>query len=481
MAPEQSTETTRSRENTPRIIPRSDHSISRQHISDEALKVLYRLHSLDFKAYLVGGGVRDLYLGKQPKDYDIATDAKPSRLKKIFRNCRIIGRRFRIAHVYFPGDKIVEVATFRRGEVQAIRKASGVVLLDNEYGTPEEDAKRRDLTINGLFYDIGTFSIIDYVGGVEDLENRIIRTIKDPDVSFQEDPVRMIRVLRHAARTGFSIERTTYEAIDRNRRELPTANPSRLMEETFKDLRSGAAVPFFTSLEDSGLLRALFPTLSEQLRRQGEDHPLFSRLRVLDSWIESGREVSNAVLITVLVHTVLVPHEEAWRGDAPNPRGIWPILQAGFSDATRHMRISRRDMERVFQIILAYPKLYQFLRSGGELSPSYQKKSYLGEALDFFELDLQASGREAEPLEAWRECARNIPERKRPTARSRSRRRRRGGRADRGGGGRREGAKKSPREPREAVAGEPPTKKKKKKQRKRRRRRPKKSAKPDTS
>src|SRR6185503_1398385 len=134
----------------PRVIHRQNHRISRKDISEEALKVLYRLSSLGFKAYLVGGGVRDLYLGKKPKDYDVGTDAKPSRLKRIFRNCRIIGRRFRIAHVFFPGEKIVEVATFRRGVVHQVHGESGVILLDNEYGTPEEDARRRDLTINGL-------------------------------------------------------------------------------------------------------------------------------------------------------------------------------------------------------------------------------------------------------------------------------------------------------------------------------------------
>ena len=165
----------------PLILSRSEHPISRSNLGDSALRVLYRLSAEGHRGYLVGGGVRDLFLGKTPKDFDVATDARPARIKKVFRNSRIIGRRFRIAHVYFPDGAIIEVSTFRRGSQQTIQTGKGTILRDNEYGTPEEDALRRDLTINGLFYDIDTFSVIDFVGGVEDLKNRIVRTINDPD------------------------------------------------------------------------------------------------------------------------------------------------------------------------------------------------------------------------------------------------------------------------------------------------------------
>ena len=395
-APEDGTE--------PRIVHRSQHPISRKNIDDEALKVLYRLSSLGFKAYLVGGGVRDLYIGKKPKDFDVCTDAKPSRLKKIFRNCRIIGRRFRIAHIFFPGDQIVEVATFRRGEVHRITKDSGVVLLDNEYGTAEEDARRRDITINGLFYDIATHAIIDYVGGVEDLDNRIVRTINDPDRSFQEDPVRMIRTLRHAVRTGFRIEENTLQAIYRNRQEIAKANTSRLLEEMFRDLKGGAAEPFFRSAIETHLLDEILPSLAKQLREEGPGHPLWQRMRVLDQWSEEGREPTSSTLLSLLLHTVLVPFPETWTGERSGPSDVWRTLMRNFVECTQHIRISRRDAERVAQILTSFRKLFQAYQKG-HLPPVFQKKPYLAEALDFMEADLISREQPVDRIIHWRkEC-----------------------------------------------------------------------------
>jgi poly(A) polymerase len=392
----------------PRVIHRQNHRISRKDISEEALKVLYRLSSLGFKAYLVGGGVRDLYLGKKPKDYDVGTDAKPSRLKRIFRNCRIIGRRFRIAHVFFPGEKIVEVATFRRGVVHQIAGESGVILLDNEYGTPEEDARRRDLTINGLFYDIATHSIIDFVDGVDDLENRIIRTINDPDKSFVEDPVRMIRALRHAARTGFTIEENTLKAIYRNRQEMAKANTSRLMEEMFKDLKGGAAEPFVRSITETHLLDVMLPQLAVQLREVGLDHPLWRRFRALDHWCREGRETTNAVLLSLLLHTVLLPDPACWSGERSHPFDVWRTLMRNFMEVSRNLRISRRDGERVAQILISFRKLYHAFHRG-QLPPTYEKKPYLGEALDFLELDVVSCEKPIEKIVDWR--AKHVGER----------------------------------------------------------------------
>jgi poly(A) polymerase len=386
---------------TPRIVHRSDHRISRKDISEEALKVLYRLSGLGFKGYLVGGAVRDLYLGTKPKDYDVGTDAKPSRLKRIFRNCRIIGRRFRIAHVFFPGDKIVEVATFRRGEVHRINKESGVVLIDNEYGTPEEDARRRDITINGLFYDIATHAIIDYVGGVEDLEKRIVRTINDPDKSFIEDPVRMIRTLRHAARTGFFVEDGTRQAIYRNRHEISKANTSRLMEEMFKDLRGGAVEAFFRSITETHLLDVLLPSLAAQLREVGLDHPMWRRFRILDRWSREGRDASNPTLLSILLHTVLLPDAAAWTGDRGQQVDMWRTLMRNFIESTRHLRISRRDFERVSQVLISFRKLYQSWQRGA-LPPAMQKKPYLPEALEFLEVDLLSREMPVERVLEWK-------------------------------------------------------------------------------
>src|SRR5436853_7702564 len=210
----------------PRIVPRQEHPISRNDIDPDALKVLYRLRQYNHTAYLVGGSVRDLLLGRHPKDFDIGTSAHPYQVKKLFRNCWIIGRRFRLAHVKF-GPKVIEVATFRR-QVAAGEEvvADGVpapdpttpegehlVHHDNTFGTPEEDAFRRDFTINALAYDIATFSVIDYVGGLDDLRSGIVRSNGDPDVRLREDPVRMLRAIALSARLDFTIETMLLAAI----------------------------------------------------------------------------------------------------------------------------------------------------------------------------------------------------------------------------------------------------------------------------
>src|SRR5690348_10456533 len=230
----------------PRIVPRAEHPISRRDMDPDALKVLYRLRQFDHIAYLVGGSVRDLLLGRRPKDFDVGTSAHPYQVKKLFRNCWIIGRRFRLAHVRF-GPKVIEVATFRRQvepgeEIVAegvpapihatdehvghdhaaphTRDNSHLIHHDNTFGTPEEDAFRRDFTINALFYDIATFSVIDYVGGLDDLKAAIVRAIGDPEVRMREDPVRMMRAVALAARLDFSIDPPVLEAIRRHRRDL---------------------------------------------------------------------------------------------------------------------------------------------------------------------------------------------------------------------------------------------------------------------
>jgi poly(A) polymerase len=242
----------------PRLIPRPEHQVSRKDVDVEALKVLYRLHHAGYIAYLVGGSVRDLLLGKRPKDFDVVTDARPGELRKLFRNSRIIGRRFRLVQVFFRGGHIVEVSTFRRrSEFEEIQEATQT--RDNTFGTPAEDAQRRDLTINGLFYNIADFSLVDYVGGLEDLKARRIRVIGEPEGRYVRDPVRMVRVLRHAARTGFSIETQTWKAILAKRDLIRTCVPARVRDELLKDFRSAAARPFFKLMLESGLFYAIFP------------------------------------------------------------------------------------------------------------------------------------------------------------------------------------------------------------------------------
>ena len=262
---------------TPTVIPRSDHPVSRKRVDEEALKVLYRLHHHGFLAFLVGGSVRDLLLGKIPKDFDVATNAHPHEVNALFRNSRIIGRRFRLVQVFFKGGKIVEVSTFRsRSEYEEIETEEGTIIRTDSFGTPEEDAFRRDITINGLFYNIADFSIIDFVGGMEDLKQGLIRTIGDPDERFKQDPVRMIRVIRHSARTGFAIDGPTYQALLRHREELKKCSPSRVRDEFLRDLKEGMACPSLDLMLQTGLLFSIFPDFTRAL---GDRNPSKEKAR----------------------------------------------------------------------------------------------------------------------------------------------------------------------------------------------------------
>src|SRR5438128_9117294 len=254
----------------PRIVPRAEHPISRRDIDPDALKVLYRLRQFDHIAYLVGGSVRDLLHGRRPKDFDIGTSAHPYQVKKLFRNCWIIGRRFRLAHMKF-GTKVIEVATFRRqvatgeeivqGGVPApdpsTPEGEHLIHHDNTFGTPEEDAFRRDFTINALFYDIASFSIIDYVGGLDDLPAGVWRSMGDPEVRLREDPVRMLRAVALAARLAFAIDPPVLDAIRLHRHEIARSSPPRVLEEYYKILRAGSSEKTFRALADLGLLEPI--------------------------------------------------------------------------------------------------------------------------------------------------------------------------------------------------------------------------------
>ena len=295
----------------PVILKEGEHGLQRERIAWEALRVLTRLDEAGYKAYLCGGGVRDLLLGRTPKDFDIATDARPEEVKRIFRNCRIIGRRFKLAHVFFR-DVIIETATFRalldvpppeaedvplpsrrRTDVPdpTFATRGGVIVRDNVYGTPEEDARRRDFTVNGLFYDIADGGIIDYVGGLKDLEHRVLRVIGDPETRFHEDPVRMVRALRIASQLDFEIERHARDAIIKLCGELGSSSRERLHEEMLKILNCGCALKVFERSWRKGLFQTIYPTFSAWL--QGPDrHEAMNwtkkALRQFDVWKQAG-------------------------------------------------------------------------------------------------------------------------------------------------------------------------------------------------
>jgi poly(A) polymerase len=300
----------------PRIIPRTEHGISRKQISPNALRTLYRLHENGFIAYLVGGCVRDLLMERIPKDFDIATDATPSQIKRLFRNCRLVGRRFRLAHLHYQ-DEILEVSTFRaavpsnEGEMgetdqgnlspRHLKDEDGMVLRDNVFGTPEEDALRRDFTINALAYNIADFSVIDYSTGLSDLQQRLLRPIGDPYVRFTEDPVRMIRAVRFAASHNLVIEPATWEIICRLSPTISRATPARLYEEIQKLFLLGSALSVFSHLETSGLLAALFPGLSQWLSRDKENQKaVHTNLECIDRLFRNGMPPSPPLFLAAL-------------------------------------------------------------------------------------------------------------------------------------------------------------------------------------
>jgi poly(A) polymerase len=286
----------------PRILARAEHNVSRKNIDPDALKVLYRLKNHGYVAYLVGGGVRDLLLERQPKDFDIATSAHPQQVKKLFRNCFIVGRRFRLCHVRF-GRKVVEVSTFRKQAPP--EEGDSLIRRDNTFGSPEEDAFRRDFTVNAIFYDIATFSVIDWVGGLRDVENRMIRTIGEPGTRFREDPVRMLRAVSLAARLGFSIDEDSTEAIRALRGEIVRSSPARLLEEFYKVLRQGASRATFVRLHELGLLTYLLPEADRALSAGGE--ALLASLDRLDRHRTSGQVAAEDLSNPILVGTLLVP------------------------------------------------------------------------------------------------------------------------------------------------------------------------------
>lgn len=242
----------------PKIFLDSKHAISEKTIDADALKVISRLQRHGHSAYLVGGGVRDLLLHIPPKDFDIATSAKPDEIKDLFRNCLLIGKRFRLAHIRF-GKKILEVSTFRSGQT----KEAHLITHDNEFGTEEEDALRRDFTINGLFYDPQEHAIIDYVKGLHDLKHQTLRTIGDPALRFRQDPVRMIRLLKFKARLDFSIEEETEKALRENIEEILKSSPDRILGELFKILETKVSSKFFSLMDDYGFTNLLFPSLDK--------------------------------------------------------------------------------------------------------------------------------------------------------------------------------------------------------------------------
>ena len=291
------------------VIPREQHAISRKDISENALKVLYRLNKAGYEAYLVGGGVRDLLLGKKPKDFDVTTNATPDQVRKLFRNCRLVGRRFRLAHVMF-GPEIIEVATFRghHEDTEADRTTSqrgqnGMLLRDNIFGSIEEDAQRRDFTINSLYYSVADFTVRDYVGGMRDLDEGVIRLIGNPETRYREDPVRMLRAVRFAAKLGMNISAETAEPIPRLAALINDVPPARLFEESLKLLQAGYGFDTYMLLREYNLFQPLFPTISRFFTENGDcpmERIIAQVLKNTDTRLHNDMRVNPAFLFAAM-------------------------------------------------------------------------------------------------------------------------------------------------------------------------------------
>ncbi|MCE9576834.1 MAG: polynucleotide adenylyltransferase PcnB [Deltaproteobacteria bacterium] len=438
-------------------------SLDRAFIDPDADRVVRKLARAGHKAYLVGGCVRDLLLSRRPKDFDVATSATPNEIRSVFRNCRIIGRRFRLAHVFF-GDKIIETSTFRANP-RDDDDGDGELLIrrDNVFGNELEDARRRDFTINGLFYDVEREEVIDHVGGLADLDARLIRTIGEPSVRFQEDPVRMLRAIKFAARLGLQLEPATYRALLRYRDEIRKCPAPRVLEEVYRLLRGGAARRSLEILVETGVLEVLSPHLSELFEGPGapvgntarpddtaasddddlddEDlddeergwrrlwstapAPLVRRiaprgdtthlasqrtlawdlLREIDVHVAAGHEASNALAIAaVLAPFALEPVTAP--GSRPNDANA-AILELG-QPLIDQLHVPRRDAERARQILLFQRRVVPARRRRGR-PEAVAGRDFFDDAIVLFELTERAAGRAASETESLRKIEALVP------------------------------------------------------------------------
>ena len=386
-------------------------------IDPDARKVIKRLVGNNFRAYLVGGCVRDLLLERSPKDFDIATSATPNEVKALFRNCRIIGRRFRLAHIFF-GSKIIETATFRANPRDAEASAAGLddsdeadsgdllIRRDNVFGTAEEDARRRDFTINGLFYDIEADQVIDYVGGLQDLAGRTVRTIGEPEIRFREDPVRMLRAIKFAARLDFDIEPAAFRAILDHQDEIGKCAPPRVLEEIYRLMRGGAARRSMELLRDTGVLEILMPEAARLLRDRPDSDEARWLWRVLEridgTMSRKENPASNAVLLCALAGPLVGPavlEETDARG-----RDVGQLVDDKARRLFDEMRASRRDVERARQVLLTLRRLAPSNRKRGK-PQALVRRDWFEEALQVYELLSHAMRPGAAPdeeLDRWR-------------------------------------------------------------------------------
>ncbi len=395
-----------------KISPRPEHNFSRKNISSAANKVLYRLKDNGNIAYVAGGGVRDLLLGKNPKDFDVVTDATPTQVKKMFRNSRIVGRRFRLVHVLFRGE-FIEVSTFRASASDTDKKAKvgdnifqekdGLILRDNVWGTPEQDAYRRDFTINALFYNIADFSIIDYVGGLDDLENKLIRVIGDPDQRFTEDPVRMIRAVRFAAKLDFEIEKSALESIKNNAEKIALAAPARLYEEVQKLFLSGQSKKVLDLLRETGLFKHIFPEIGSWYESEecSKGHHWFTKTcEQLDRWNAAGLAIHPSLFFALFFG---IYHEhKAKKLEANDETTIAEALSVATLDHLRQLTaritVPKFEAARIAQIMMLQPR---FAKTNEKNVQKTMRHPNFNDAFLYFKFASKTMERNLDLLDFW--------------------------------------------------------------------------------
>jgi poly(A) polymerase len=427
----------------PRIIPRADHNVSRDEISKSALKVLYRLHKAGYQAFLVGGCVRDAILDLHPKDFDVATNATPDQVQALFGNCRLIGRRFRLAHVRF-GREVIEVATFRAAAIHSdddhAHDEAGRIVRDNVYGTIEEDVWRRDFTCNALYYNIADFSIWDYTGGMQDIERRRLVLIGDPDKRLREDPVRMLRAVRFAAKLGFTIDEAIVRAIRQDLPLLTNVPSARLFDEFLKLFQAGSAERTFDLLRQHNLFAQLFPATDQEL---GED-PLFQEfvraaLRNTDRRVEQGLSVTPMFLLGVFLWAPALRLAAITR-DEENMSESQALSLAAYELAGQQQRriaIPRRFTVPMREMLALQPRFHQ---TTGKRAMKLLEHRRFRAAYDFMMLLAEIGQFDKETAEFWTSVqnqsadqrAASFQVRGAPQGKSRRRRRRRRPRASSG-------------------------------------------------
>lgn len=346
------------------VIARPDHCVSRQQVNENALKVLYRLRKEGFDSYLVGGCVRDLLLGREPKDFDVVTNAEPEQIARIFSNCRLIGKRFRLAHVCYGRD-VIEVATFRKAisddKTQTPRlNKDGRLLQDNIYGTIEEDVWRRDFTINALYYNIRDFSIIDYVGGMEDHKAGLVRLIGDAGERFREDPVRMLRAVRFAVKLAFRLHHDCEEAIAPNAHLLAGIPPARLYDEISKLFLTGYGVQTFELLRQYGLFSVLFPATDKSLMYEEADFPKMMVIKALensDKRIADNKPVTLYFLIAALLWEPMIRRaKEKIAKGFPESNAYYDAASETLTQQVRRIAIPRHLTMAIREVWNLQPK-----------------------------------------------------------------------------------------------------------------------------